>query len=191
MIQEMPCHSRARCYTCKGRLKIWPRKLGLPYTCDNFSCEKPRLGASVVRYNCFVCDFDLCEVCVGSQLKREKNDKVLGLTSELYQNENTDQRIPPDKRNPFNPEEGLNKNPVIVISGEMQHYNEYQNPFDPVDNVQDGQYPHPSQGYHISTFGPDIRRSYECLNLTESQGCMGRARSQVDIRLSTSRINNA
>merc|ERR1711892_1262112 len=60
------------CPHCRGQLKLWPAK-GCPFLCDDWAPKKgkkckskgreiPSRGEN--RFNCFVCDYDLCEECV-------------------------------------------------------------------------------------------------------------------------------
>ena len=132
-----------RCERCRGRLKVWPKKLGAPFTCDNFGCDNPSLGSKSARFNCFPCDYDLCKDCATNQPQRGDKKKgksrqiLLRDLGESYQNDKMD-----------DPQGGLNnsrkqlqmppqsKLPTVLIndnSSEQYHalsYHDYQNPLD-------------------------------------------------------------
>jgi len=61
-------HSSVRCGGCQGKLRVWPDQ-GPAFYCDSVSppCKNtgqqlPSYGGN--RYNCFLCDYDLCKECV-------------------------------------------------------------------------------------------------------------------------------
>ena len=187
----------ARCENCRGKLKIWPKKLSFPFTCDNFACTKPALGAGALRFNCFVCDFDLCELCVGIQPVNEKKGCQRWQThrnsGELYQKENTVHFSHLNNAESAYPDPLVRgKTPLVVINNELRTYNEYENPFNA--RVQEDTINQSStsgrgseKGLNPGVFCPDIHRSYESLPMSSLGRPMafaqGRGRSRSELKL--------
>ena len=80
--------SEARCAKCHGRLRLIPREMWKKFECKNREChhfparvvmQSENSGAN--RYNCFPCDFDMCDECVeleiahGSRRKSSNSSK--------------------------------------------------------------------------------------------------------------------
>lgn len=69
-LEKMETPLNLHCPTCKRRLRQWPEKMGPPFKCSSKSCailgEIMSNGAN--RFNCFECDFDLCDSCARRKL---------------------------------------------------------------------------------------------------------------------------
>ena len=66
----------ARCPKCENRLRQWPDR-GTYFTCDGANCPLGE-AAKIVnngenRFNCFVCDYDLCLTCVRRTDEEERS----------------------------------------------------------------------------------------------------------------------
>ena len=65
-----PENNKIRCPKCRARLKLWPANHGPPFACSSSNC--PIVGriksTGQNRFNCFSCNFDLCESCVNRKL---------------------------------------------------------------------------------------------------------------------------
>jgi len=161
IIQDLP-PIQAKCDNCRGRLKVWPKDLGYPFICDNFACTKPHCRAEAPRYNCFVCDFNLCDHCVqaqqidlgeGGQIEQDIGDHH----GQVHQEEEYGQHDPP----------------MILVTSQGHNYQEFQNPLQQL-----------SENAGLDTFYPDTRRSYVCLPDSSSPSPYS---SHFDSRLERSR----
>ena len=67
---KSPENNKIRCPKCRSRLKLWPANHGPPFACSSSNC--PIVGriksTGQNRFNCFSCNFDLCESCVNRKL---------------------------------------------------------------------------------------------------------------------------
>ncbi|XP_023341120.1 uncharacterized protein LOC111711101 [Eurytemora carolleeae] len=76
-------HDRVKCPKCESRLRLWPEGRGPSFSCDSDdSLECADKGSQIKnngknRYNCFLCDYDLCESCVQKMSEKlEKSDCI-------------------------------------------------------------------------------------------------------------------
>ena len=74
---KSPENNKIRCPKCRARLRLWPANHGPPFTCSSSNC--PIVGriksSGQNRFNCFTCNFDLCESCVYRKLGRSVMDR--------------------------------------------------------------------------------------------------------------------
>jgi len=69
-LMKSPENNKIRFPKCRARLKLWPANHGPPFACSSSNC--PIVGrirsTGQNRFNCFSCNFDLCESCVNRKL---------------------------------------------------------------------------------------------------------------------------
>lgn len=109
LIQNWP-KINSKCFRCFKRLIQWP-KIGPHFYCDGTYC--PLNGASIKntgsnRFNCFICDFDLCLNCINrnhSRLRTEIRERSRSLTVDMPPEEPTIDYDIPNYRELTNSEE--------------------------------------------------------------------------------------
>eukprot|EP00092_Neocalanus_flemingeri_P009409 GFUD01010123.1.p1 GENE.GFUD01010123.1~~GFUD01010123.1.p1 ORF type:complete len:235 (-),score=60.06 GFUD01010123.1:4-708(-) len=79
-LSSFPTHPAIRCAKCKDRLRIWPDQKSPLFYCDTdlptCPCNgKEESSSGGNRYNCFLCDYDLCRGCV----KAMESDCVINI----------------------------------------------------------------------------------------------------------------
>ena len=89
-LAQAATHPSLSCENCKTRLRLWPEGRGGAFVCDG----RCRRGDKILntgknrslntfyssifhlqilsRYNCFLCNLDLCDVCAGREVKKLK-----------------------------------------------------------------------------------------------------------------------
>ncbi|TRY70488.1 hypothetical protein TCAL_10104 [Tigriopus californicus] len=67
-----------RCPRCHKRMRLWTKGLGPPFKCCSSDC--PILGTiqnnGQNRFNCFPCDYDLCDSCWRRQLPESRAQRT-------------------------------------------------------------------------------------------------------------------
>jgi len=83
---KSPENNKIRCPKCGARLRVWPANHGPPFSCSSSHC--PIVGrvrsSGSNRFNCFLCNFDLCESCVYRKLGKsvmsiEREERQFGV----------------------------------------------------------------------------------------------------------------
>jgi len=84
-LSSFPAHPHLSCTQCKGRLRVWPAQ-GPKFTCDSpaSSCQSGEARQSPAqqnRFSCYLCDYNLCKLCVQwmdkERMKQKENSRQL------------------------------------------------------------------------------------------------------------------